>query len=346
MLAHLDIGLRGATIALALLFAFVAGRSGGQPAARFASIWGFCVAAYVAASSPVMGSAPLPVRIVFEPFVAATAPAFWVFARSWFDDGFRLRIAHWLIAALFVIVDLLHVFVLRGELAIKTLGIAVQFGGVGFAVAAAVAARRGWRDDLIEQRQRARNVFVILAAGLIAIAAFGGGAARASGLYASYAAVATLAFFVATFAILVHVLGLVRADLFGTASKPIERMSVVGRADDKMASGLLRMMQEERAYRDPALSIGRLAAQLGVPEYRLRRHINDRLGFRNFAAYLADHRIAEAKTGLADPQQRDVSILTIALDTGFGSLPPFNRAFKAATGITPTAYRKAFIAAR
>lgn len=346
MLADLDIGLRGATTALALLFALVAGRSGDQTAARFAAIWGFCVAAYVVASSPVVGSAPLPVRLVFEPFAAATAPAFWLFARSWFDDGFRPRTAHFLIAALFIIVDLLHVFVLRGGIAVRVSGLAVQVGGVGFAIAAAVAARRGWRDDLIEQRQRARNLFVILASGLVAVAAFGGGAARSSGIYAPYAGVAILVFFAATFTILASVMKLVRADLFGSASKPIERMPAIAPEDDKLAVGLSRIMQKERAYRDPALSIGFLAARLGVPEYRLRRHINDGLGFRNFAAYLADLRIAEVKTGLADPGQLDVPILTIALDAGFGSLPPFNRAFKAATGLTPTAYRKAALVAR
>ena len=42
---------------------------------------------------------------------------------------------------------------------------------------------------------------------------------------------------------------------------------------------------------------------------------------------------------LADPAQREVPILTIALDAGFGSLGPFNRAFRDAEGMTPSAYR-------
>jgi AraC-like DNA-binding protein len=36
-----------------------------------------------------------------------------------------------------------------------------------------------------------------------------------------------------------------------------------------------------------------------------------------------------------------VPILTIALDAGFGSIGPFNRAFKAHTGLTPSEYRRA-----
>ena len=37
-------------------------------------------------------------------------------------------------------------------------------------------------------------------------------------------------------------------------------------------------------------------------------------------------------------------ILTIAMDSGFQSIGPFNRAFKAATGQTPTEYRRSAVA--
>ena len=43
---------------------------------------------------------------------------------------------------------------------------------------------------------------------------------------------------------------------------------------------------------------------------------------------------------LRDPLQAEVPILTIALDAGFQSLGPFNRAFKAETGLTPSDYRR------
>jgi AraC-like DNA-binding protein len=51
--------------------------------------------------------------------------------------------------------------------------------------------------------------------------------------------------------------------------------------------------------------------------------------------------LVEAEAALADPSQAEVPILTIALDAGFGSIGPFNRAFKAHTGLTPTEYRRA-----
>ena len=52
------------------------------------------------------------------------------------------------------------------------------------------------------------------------------------------------------------------------------------------------------------------------------------------------YRIAEVKAALADPSQSEVPVLTIALDAGFSSLGPFNRAFKAETGMTPSEYRR------
>ena len=86
--------------------------------------------------------------------------------------------------------------------------------------------------------------------------------------------------------------------------------------------------------------IGTLATKLAIPEYRLRRLINQRLGYRNFNVFLNNHRIEEAKAALADPSQAEVPVITIAMDAGFQSLGPFNRAFKATTGVTPTEYRR------
>jgi len=78
----------------------------------------------------------------------------------------------------------------------------------------------------------------------------------------------------------------------------------------------------------------------------LRDLINDGLGHRNFNAFLNSYRIEEAKAALADPDQIDVPVLTIALDAGFQSLAPFNRAFKADTGLTPTEFRRRAAAQR
>jgi AraC-like DNA-binding protein len=121
--------------------------------------------------------------------------------------------------------------------------------------------------------------------------------------------------------------------------KPAEPAAPPEADDSQLLARLATLMRQERLYRREGLTITAVAARLNVPEYRLRRAINQGLGARNFNAYLNGFRIAEAKAALADPSQRDVPILTIALDAGFGSLAPFNRTFRADTGCTPTEYR-------
>jgi AraC-like DNA-binding protein len=93
-------------------------------------------------------------------------------------------------------------------------------------------------------------------------------------------------------------------------------------------------------YRTPGLTIAGLAEHLGTPEHRLRALINQRLGYRNFSAFLNRYRIDEAKAALADRARVDLPVLTIAMDLGYNSLPPFNRAFRTETGTTPSEFRR------
>jgi AraC-like DNA-binding protein len=108
-----------------------------------------------------------------------------------------------------------------------------------------------------------------------------------------------------------------------------------------LLAALRKLIDHDKVYREPDLSIASLARKLDIPEYRLRRLINEQLGHRNFSAFINGYRLMEVETALGDPAQADVPILTIALDAGFGSIGPFNRAFKAHTGLTPSEYRRA-----
>ena len=105
----------------------------------------------------------------------------------------------------------------------------------------------------------------------------------------------------------------------------------------------LEAAMNEGVYRTPGLTIASLAERLGTPEHRLRALINRRMGHRNFSAFLNRYRIAEARALLADRTHVDLPVLTIAMDLGYNSLPPFNRAFRAETGQTPTDFRRAAI---
>ena len=118
---------------------------------------------------------------------------------------------------------------------------------------------------------------------------------------------------------------------------------------DKSESSLIEQQIEtalatamkDRAYARTGLTIRQLAEEIKTPEHQLRAVINQRLGYKNFSTYLNGFRIEEACKRLTDPEQVRTQVLTIALDTGFASLAPFNRAFRAHKGMTPTEYRKA-----
>ena len=99
-------------------------------------------------------------------------------------------------------------------------------------------------------------------------------------------------------------------------------------------------LMDDGYYRETGLTIPKLAAKLDYPEHQLRRLINGHRGDRNFSAFLNRYRIDEAIRQLADPEKARTPILTIALDLGYASLGPFNRAFKLHTGMTPSEYRR------
>lgn len=110
-------------------------------------------------------------------------------------------------------------------------------------------------------------------------------------------------------------------------------------ADQETHRALVRAM-ENRAYARTGLSIRQLAEELKIPEHRLRVLINSQLGYKNFSTFLNGYRIQEARNRLENPKESRIPVLTIALDAGFASIAPFNRAFRQSVGMTPTEFRR------
>lgn len=108
----------------------------------------------------------------------------------------------------------------------------------------------------------------------------------------------------------------------------------------RQAQQVLDTLQRDALYRRHGLSIAELAGIVELPEHRLRAVINGHLGFKNFAAFLNHFRLREAAERLRDPAFAHLPVLTIALDAGFASIGPFNRAFREAFGATPTEHRR------
>jgi len=111
-------------------------------------------------------------------------------------------------------------------------------------------------------------------------------------------------------------------------------------SDLGLGDRILRVLQAKDVLEHADLKVAELARRVGEPEYKVTQCITGALGFRNFNRMANHFRVAEAKRRLTDPHLAHLPVLTIALDCGFGSIGPFNRAFKAETGITPTHFRK------
>jgi AraC-like DNA-binding protein len=339
-----DWALRGATIGMLLLIAVATAREHfALVAARLAVLVAVGTMGYVICSGP--GAHPALGRSL--PFLLALTAgnnvAFWLFASALFDDGFRLRWWHGALWLTMVVLGAVECLV--GS---RLLTVAMILSSLAFALLAVVPTLTTWRNDLLENRRQLRLFIVIASAtytALTAVANLTGDLTPSSGpnLLVAAALLAIVA------PIAVTTLGLrPTQSLFATLSQaamtPARQAAPTPppaeAVNPAQVAALERAMSIDRIYRQDGLTIAQLADKLGLPEYRLRRLINQALGYRNFNSFLNFYRIADAKAALADPTQAEVPVLTIALDAGFSSLGPFNRAFKAETGMTPSEFRR------
>jgi AraC-like DNA-binding protein len=330
---------QGGTLALLALWSWLLWRDHRDTLAAWIAIaMNLGIASYVLISGGFHESATLH-GLLIGTLARSTPASAWLFARIWFNDRTGLSRGEMLIVALYVLVSLvLHFSWQTVPLLFFASSALFRLGMFGFALAVLWEAWRGREGDLIEPRRRLRLALVcvvglyVLAIAVAEIAVFDGDAPLLIiPLIGASTAFSTLAFCAAMFASR-------RADLFGVSTDTAAEPPLLA-ADDPLAGRLLSLMQQDKPHRDEGLTIAALAQRLGEQEYRLRRMINGGMGYRNFAQFLNAHRLAEVKAALADPAQREVSILTIALDAGFGSLGPFNRAFREAEGMTPSEFR-------
>jgi AraC-like DNA-binding protein len=346
----IEAALRGGALTLLLLIAVLRLREARRsPAGLYAGLFALSVAAYVVESSPDLLTSSaiwlLPLRLV----AIGTVAVFWLLATASFDDEFK---ASWRDAVPWLGLVGVGMLCICGHYPVACFAFqAAQLGFAGLALRQAVIGRNA---DLVEERRRFR-VLIIVASAIYTVALivlqFEMHGPPAGPPFSTINAASLLALI---FALTLAQLSLAQRSLYAadervaTAGAPPAATRVTEPPPATAADGqelallqrLQALMSEERAYREEGLSIAGLAARLDLPEYRLRRLINGRLGFRNFNAFVNGYRLEEAMAALADPAQAVVPIVTIALDAGFQSLGPFNRAFKTHTGVTPTDYRR------
>lgn len=363
---HAEMALRGMVAGLLLFHAVSLALPGPRPAARLALV-GFVlsVLAYLfCQQAELLLYLPRSLAYGLVVWCVAGAAWLWVAARALFDDHFRWSAP---------VLALLGGATLMGLLAnlpyfpdgdgpyrtfptdalVMWLGHVHSLCMLAFTVLALWEVARGWRGDLVQARRAARRWV-----------------AMGIGLYAGLALVIEIALKgqqVGRLLPALHILG-IGAIAFALALLVARRSlnEVLGFADPEPALPLLlptegetnrppvsgaapandkvtrrleeleQAMTQGRAYRREGLSLSDLAQTMNMSETTLRELINQRLGFRNFNDFLHHHRLREATERLS---REDLPILSIALECGYGSIGPFNRAFKQRMGVTPTEFR-------
>jgi len=100
-----------------------------------------------------------------------------------------------------------------------------------------------------------------------------------------------------------------------------------------------QLMALEKIYLNENLNLREFALQLKADPNLVSFILNNHLG-GNFYDFVNRYRIEEVKNKLNNPAYKHLSLLGIALESGFNSKTTFNRVFKQVTGITPTEFQK------
>jgi AraC-like DNA-binding protein len=101
---------------------------------------------------------------------------------------------------------------------------------------------------------------------------------------------------------------------------------------------LKRVMEVERLYIDPEITLPKVADRLQIRPHKLSQVINQQLNM-TFNEYINSYRISEIKSIMKLPEYRNLKIASIAYDYGFNTISSFNTAFKKFTNYTPSQYR-------
>lgn len=207
----------------------------------------------------------------------------------------------------------------------------VKITSISFLALSIVESQRGKKDDLVKSRLKLRKTFVYFIAitGLITILTETSLATTEMLTLKMVQRIAILLF--SSYFLIVNA-----AWKEGFLGKKVKLVKVL---HQDLINAIQELMLDQKFYKQEGLTIGQLAEKLDEQEYKLRLVINQEMGYRNFPAFVNSFRIEEAKELLLIKGKEKLTIQEIAFETGFNSIGPFNRAFKAETNLTPKAFR-------
>ena len=373
-LATVDPLFRGAAAAL-LVFLIIHALFSRLPALQRGLFVTFelSILAYLLCTTPVIGQLPISLWIVALSLCFVAAPLLWLVARTAFEDHFAWKATNTIYLAAAWSMGWMATLGVGGV----AVGIAQKILLISFAVASIWTVLKDWQSDLVSRRRQVRAwvacglatyVLLVLSSELLYIRSGMPTWLMAVNLVCISSIAEALALAFAWYPLdewfnphrLFDTVSMVprREDGSGrvdslaecslaaaarvspnAAPSDLPRLTIAPPPVDRRAAlreRLLGAMREQRVYATEGLTLTELAASLNATPAQLRETINRHLGYRNFNDFLNHYRVDDSSQRLL---VQDLPILTIALDVGYGSLGPFNRAFKQIKGMTPTEFR-------
>ena len=344
----LDAFFRFSAITLLLMLAFFSWRDARHLLqGRLGAITGISLSAMLINTIPDFYELPYPAEVVAWILHIPNTVFIWWFGLSLFKDDFQLRRVHFsAFAASLTLMLVIQFAISNGYSTLLDISVTLN-RALGFSMLGHLAwtALSGRQDDLVEARRRLRLWFT-LGVALVTFLILSGETLHYfltddewQPNWFSTLRVMT-AWPMIFFGTVMFTRLLPESFLFESVKPVSPPAPQIDPKDTAIHKRLVTAMETDRVYRELGLGIGDLSTRINVPEHQLRALINKGLGYRNFAAFLNQYRLSEAKTALADAEQARTPILTIAMDAGYASLATFNRAFKAEEGVTPSEYRE------
>lgn len=128
---------------------------------------------------------------------------------------------------------------------------------------------------------------------------------------------------------------------FNDSLKKYEKSNLDREKASILLKHLIHLMENERIYLNPALSLTDLSEITKEPRNTISEVLNIYKG-QNFYQFVNSFRVEHAKKLLTNPVNINKNILEIAFDCGFNSKTTFYTAFKYFVGINPLEYRKRY----
>ncbi len=123
----------------------------------------------------------------------------------------------------------------------------------------------------------------------------------------------------------------------GASSRKRKAKEGLSEKDLSLMTSIARLMEVQRVYRKMGYNRQSFAEDMGVPEHRLSKLLNQHYQ-KNFNEFVNGFRIDEAKERLI--HEPATSVTVIAFEVGFSSIASFNRVFKEIVGASPSEYRQ------